>query len=185
MKLSLKPRFHIADVTLKSKSRSHFHRTYTQLIQWAPLSFLERECSYLAEWFPMVCYVFDLILFIPVDIFLVKSYQDGSFLGWTGTKQDLMCLACHLNLLSPLYVMFSCFLSPSHTMPCSGSCLNCIDSWSLPSSFLCSRTICSSTCEIHTRNPSISTQAFYHWVLHSHIVWWLRWKFQITAMTLE
>ena len=81
MKRSLKPRFHIADVTLKSTSRSHLHKTYIQLIQCAPLSFLERECSYLEERLPMVCGLFDLILFIPVNIFSVKSCQDSSFLS--------------------------------------------------------------------------------------------------------
>ena len=49
----------------------------------------------------MVCCLFYLILFIPVNIFLVKSCQDGSFLGWTGTKQDLMFLACHVYFLQP------------------------------------------------------------------------------------
>ena len=41
------------------------------------------------------------------------------------------------DLLAPLYVMFSCVLSPFHTIPCPGSCvvLDCIDSWPLPSSF--------------------------------------------------
>ena len=41
------------------------------------------------------------------------------------------------DLLAPLYVMLSCFLSPSHTIPCHGSCavLDCIDSLHLPSSF--------------------------------------------------
>ena len=189
LKRSLKPSFLIADVTLKSTSRSHLHKTYIQLIQWVPLSFLERECLCLAEWLPMVCCLFYLILFIPVNIFLVKSCQDGSILGWTGTKQDLMFLACHVyflqpwersDLLAPLYVMFSCFfLSPSHTIPCPGSCvvLDCIDSWLLLSSLLCSRTLCSYTCETQIRNPSISTQALYRWVLHSHILWWSQWKF--------
>ena len=99
MERSLKPRFHIADVTLKSLSRSHLHRSYIQLKQ-SPPSFLERECSYLAEWFPMLYFLFDLILFIPVNIFSVKSYQDGYFLGWTDTTQDLMCLACHVYFFS-------------------------------------------------------------------------------------
>ena len=49
----------------------------------------------------MVCCLFHLILFIPVNIFSVKSYQDGSFLGWIGTKQDLMCLVCRVYFLQP------------------------------------------------------------------------------------
>ena len=72
-------RFHIADVTLKSTPRSHLLKTYIQNILEAPLSFLELECSYLAKWLPMVCCLFDLIPFIPVNIFSVKSYQDGSY----------------------------------------------------------------------------------------------------------
>ena len=40
-----------------------------------------------------------------------------------------------------------------------------------------------STYETQTSNLSISTQTLYHWVLHFHYcVWWLQWKFQITAM---
>ena len=72
----------------------------------------------------------------PSQYFSVKSYQDGSFLGWTGTKQDLMCLACHVYFLQPcgyllrngwplgslVYDVFLLFLSPSHTIPCPGSC---------------------------------------------------------------
>ena len=72
---------------------------------YSELPFLERECPYLAEWFLMVYCLSDLILFIPVNIFSVKSYQDGSFLGLTGTKQDFMsCLSCLFlaALLSPV-----------------------------------------------------------------------------------
>ena len=101
MKRSLKPRFYIADMTFRLTSRSHLHKTYIQLIQCAPLSFLGRECSYLTEWLPMVSCLFDLILFISVNFFSVKSCQDDSFLGWTGTKQDLMILACHVYFLLP------------------------------------------------------------------------------------
>ena len=79
MKCSLKRRFHIVHVTLKSTPRSHLLKTYIQNILWAPLSFLELEGSYLAEWLPMVCCLFDLIPFIPVNIFSVKSCQDGSY----------------------------------------------------------------------------------------------------------
>ena len=47
----------------------------------------------------MVHCLFNFILFIPVNIFSVKSYQDGSFLGLTSTKQDLMCRACNVYFL--------------------------------------------------------------------------------------
>ena len=196
MKCSLKPRFHIADVTLKSTSKSHLQKPIYSPY-WEFLCHFLNECSYLKEWLPMVCCLFDLILFIPVNIFSVMS--GWLLLGWNGTKQDLMCLACHVFFLlscghlfgkgwplcSLVYDVFLCL----YHLPtlCHGSCveLDFIDSWSLPFSLLCSRTICSSPCEAQTRNPSISTQTLYHWILHSHILWWLRWKFQITAMTLE
>ena len=49
----------------------------------------------------MVYCLFDLIQFIPANIFSVKSYQGGSYLGGIGTKQDLMYLACHVYFLQP------------------------------------------------------------------------------------
>ena len=79
MKCSFKPRFHIADVTLKSTPRSHLLKTYIQNILLAPLSFIGLECSYFAEWLPIVCCLFDLIHFIPVNIFSVKLCQDGCY----------------------------------------------------------------------------------------------------------
>ena len=79
MKCSLKPRFYIADVTLKSTPRSHLLKTYIQNILLVPLSFLERERSYLAEWLPMTCCLCDLIPFIPVNIFSVKSCRGGIY----------------------------------------------------------------------------------------------------------
>ena len=179
---------------------SHLHRTYIQLIQWAPLSFLERECSYLAEWFPMVYCLFDLILFIPVNIFSVKSYQDGSSLGWPGTKQDLMCLACHAYLLQPcghllgkgwplgslVCDVFLLFLSLSHTIPCPGSCVLFIVS--IPCLCLLLYFV-TNNMQFHLwdSNPQ-------HFYLDSSILTLgtalaycavNRWKFQITAMTLE
>ena len=179
---------------------SHLHRTYIQLIQWAPLSFLERECSYLAEWFPMVYCLFDLILFIPVNIISVKSYQDGSSLGWPDTKQDLMCLACHAYLLQPcghllgkgwplgslVCDVFLLFLSLSHTIPCPGSCvlIYCIDSLPLPSSLLCHEQYAvppvrlkPATLLLDSSILPLGTALAYCAVN--------RWKFQITAMTLE
>ena len=111
----------------------------------------------------MVYCLFDLILFIPVNIFSVKSYQYGSFLGWTGTKPDLMCLACHVYFLQPcghllgkgwplgsvVCDVFLLFLSLSHTIPCPGSCVlpNCIDSLPLPrlkhsTTGYCTRILC-------------------------------------------
>ena len=92
MKRSLKARFHIVDVILKSTS--HLHKTYIQLIQWAPLSFLERECSYLAIWLPMVCCLFDLILFIPVNIFSVMSEWLFLGLNWHSAGFNVSCLSC-------------------------------------------------------------------------------------------
>ena len=131
--------------------------------------------------------------------YFFSQVMSGWFiLGWTGTKQDLICLVCHVCFLQPYghllgkgwppgSLVCNVFLSLCHQLiPCPWSCVvsDCIDSWSLPS-LLCSRTICSATCEAQTSKPSILTQTLYHWVLQSHIVWWLQWKFQITAMTLE
>ena len=80
--LHMKCRFQIADVTLKSRSRSNMLKTYIQLIQWTPLSFLERGCSCL----PLVCCLFDLIICINVNSFSVRSGR--VILGWTSTKQE-------------------------------------------------------------------------------------------------
>ena len=137
--------------------------------------------------------------FLSQSIFFSQIMSGWLLLGWTGTKQDIMCLACHVfflqscgHLLGKGWPLGSLVCDVSlclYHLPtlCPGSCveLDCIDSWPLLSSLLCSRTICSSTCEAQAHNPSISTQTLYHWILLLHIVWWLRWKFQRTAMTLE
>ena len=186
MKCSLKPRFHIADVTLNSP-------------YWELLCHFLSESVHLGR---MIAYGMLFVWFdpfYPSQYFFSQVMSGWLLLGWTGTKQDLMCLACHVFFLQscghllgrswPLdSLVCDVFLCLYHLPTlCPGSCveLGCIDSWPLPASLLCSRTICSSTCEAQDRNPSISTQTLNHWILHSHIVWWLRWKFQITAMTLE
>ena len=64
-----------------------------------------------------VC-LFIMILYIPVNHFSVMS--EWVFLGWTSTKQVLMCLAEGHNRVAPVS-----------------------EAW--------------------TRNPSISSQALYHW----------------------
>ena len=193
MKCSLTPRFHIVDVTLKSTPRSHLLKTYIQNILWAPLSFLERECSYLAEWLPMVCCLFDLIPFIPVNIFSVKSCQNGSY--WVELSLSrllyvlpVMSVSCDLvgkgwPLGSLVCDVFLCFVTFPYRV--LGHVWYLIVS---PSDFcfllyFAQWQYAGSTYETQTSNLSISTQTLYHWVLHFHCcVWWLQWKFQITAM---
>ena len=164
----------------------------SSVISWARMFIFWRMIAYgmLFVWFDP---------FYPSQHFVSQVMSGLLLLGWTGTKQDLMCLACHVFFLQscghllgkswPLgSLVCDVFLCLYHLPTlCPGSCveLDCIDSWPLPSSLLCSRTISSSTCETQTRNPSISTQTLYHWILHSHIVWWLWCKFQITAMKLK
>ena len=60
-------------------------------------------------------------------------------------------------------------LSLSHWYPRSGVVLDCIDSWSLPSFLLCSRTQCSDADEVRARNPWVSSQAIYHWATALHL----------------
>ena len=94
--------------------------------------------------------------FYPSQYFFSQVMSGWLLLGWTGTKQDLMCLACHVFFLQscghlldmgwPLgSLVCDVFLCLYHLPTlCPGSCveLDCIDSWPLPSSLLCSRTIC-------------------------------------------
>ena len=47
----------------------------------------------------MIC-LFDLILYVSVNNFSVMS--GGVFLGWTSTKQGLMCLAQGYNAVPPV-----------------------------------------------------------------------------------
>ena len=172
MKCSLKPRFHVADV-----------KTYIQPILRAPLSFVEQECSYLEEWLPMVCCLFDLILFYPSQYFFSQVMS-----GWL-----LLCLACHVFFLqscghllgkgwplgSHVCDVFLClyYLLSSNTL-----------SWVMCGTWLYRFltfafffTLLKDNMQFHlwgsNPQPTISTQTLYHWILHSHIVWWLRWKF--------
>ena len=85
-------------------------KTYLQPILWAPLSFLERECSYLAEWLPMVCCLFDLIFYVPINIFQ-SSHVRTDLTRWTGTEQDLILLSvmsvyCSLVVTCCAFVTF-------------------------------------------------------------------------------
>ena len=54
-------------------------------------------------------------------------------------------------------------LSLSHLYPGSGVVLDCINSWSLPTFLLISRTQHSDADEAKTRGPLVSSQALYHW----------------------
>ena len=74
--------------------------------------------------------------FYPRQYFFSQVMSGWLLLGWTGTKQDLMCLACHVfffavlwspvgqGLTSWLHCMwcFLVFISPSHT----GSWVRCV-----------------------------------------------------------
>ena len=48
----------------------------------------------------MVYSLFDLILFIPVNIFS-QVMSGWLLLGWTGTMRNLICHACHVCFLQP------------------------------------------------------------------------------------
>ena len=133
--------------------------------------------------------------------FSVKSYQDCSFLGWTGTKQDLMCLACHVYFLQPcghllgkgwpfgphvcdVFLLF--FVTfPYHTV----SWVMCVTSLYRFLSFAFIFTLLTSNMQFHQWDSNL--QPFY---LDSSILPQgtalaycvvNRWKSQITAMTLE
>ena len=54
---------------------------------------------YSSPWALFVC-LFDLILYVPVNYFSVMSGR--VFLGWTSTKQGLMCLAQGHNTVTPV-----------------------------------------------------------------------------------
>ena len=127
MKCSLKPRFHIADMTLKSTSKSHLQKPI-----YSP--YWERLCHFLSEsvhiwkndclWY-VVCLICS---FLSQSIFFSQVMSGWLLLGWTGTKQDIMCLACHVffscslvvtcwaraDLLAPLYVMFCVYIILPH-----------------------------------------------------------------------
>ena len=98
MKCSLKPRFHIGDVTLESTSKSHLQKPI-----YSP--YWELLCHFLSEsvhiwkndclWY-VVCLIW---FFLSQSIFFSQVMSGWLLLGWTGTKQDIMCLACHVFFL--------------------------------------------------------------------------------------
>ena len=136
---------------------------------WTPLSFLE----WVFIFGTMI--VYGVLWFDPLhpsQYFFSQVMPGRVLLGWTDTKRDLICLVCHVCFLQPCdHLLGKGWPLGFYSMWCFLMFLDCIDSWSLPSSLLCSRAQCSSTCEDRTRNTSISTQAVYHWVMLSHMVW--------------
>ena len=107
---------------------------------------------------------------------LCPSQQFFSYVGMGLPGSKDKCAFMHFCLLmpcghllgkgwplgSPLWCLIVT-LSLSHWYPRSGVVLDCIDSWSLPSFLLCSRTQHSNAGEAQPRGLWVSSQALYHW----------------------
>ena len=141
------------------------HTESSSVISWAGVFIFRRMIAY--GYWHVVCLSWS---FYPSQYFFSHVMSGWLLLGWTGTKQDLMFLACHIFFLQscghllgmgwPLgSLVCDVFLCLYHLPTlCPGSCveLDCIDSWPLPSYLLCSRTICSSTCDAQTPATPLS-----------------------------
>ena len=76
---------------------------------WIQISWSDQDLHCFPLWLKIKLeYLFDLILYIPVNNFSVICMSGQVFLSWTSTKQGLMCLAQGHNTVTLARLEISC-----------------------------------------------------------------------------